>query len=405
MKVTLVTCYFAPEITPVTHLYGDLAADLTALGDEVTVVTNMPNRGLTEAARQSYLSRTDERAAAGYRILRTGPVQTEGTGLVRRGLHLLRCTVSLFRAAKRVETDAYLLGSMPPFLGLVGAALAKKARTVYIVQDIFPDSLFLMGRFTHNPIVGRLCRWMERRTYRGNTRFVTISTDMQRTLVARGVARERIDVIPNWADAEAIRPIVRAKNSLFDELGIARGGFTAIYAGTLGVLQNPDLLLDAAKHLLPLCEATILILGGGALYTHVAERIEREGLTNVRLFPLMDASRGSEVYSLGDIALIPLKRGVADIAMPSKTWTAMAAARPVVITAEERCAWAKVVREADCGSICPPDDAKALADEILRLSRNRGALPAMGLRAREYVQTHLVRMDAAKAYHRALTKE
>ena len=65
MNVTIVTTYFEPEISPVTHLYAALAEDFVTYGAQVTVVTNLPQRGLDEAARAAYRARTDERTAAG----------------------------------------------------------------------------------------------------------------------------------------------------------------------------------------------------------------------------------------------------------------------------------------------------------------------------------------------------
>lgn len=404
MKVTLVTVYFAPETSPITHLYADLAADLSAYGADVTVITGMANRGLTKAQREIYRTRTDERTSDGYHILRTGS-GNEGKNLVRRGVYLLSSTFALYRAARRTETDVYLLGSMPPFLGYIGAKLSRRARTVYILQDIFPDTVMLMGKLSQGGLVMRLCRWMERITYRGNTRFVTISTDMARTLVARGVADSRIDVIGNWADTKAIVPVPREENPLFDEHAIPAEKFIVLYAGVLGILQNPHVLLDAAKRLLGEPNILFVLFGEGALRGEIAARITAENLTNVRLLPLEPPDRVSMVYSMGDVAIVPLKKGVTRVATPSKTWTAMAAARPVIVTADAGSAWAETIARADAGVCVPPEDAAALSDATLTLYQNRDTLPAMGARAREYVEQNLSRHVATKQYYKTLCKE
>lgn len=396
--------YFAPEITPITHLYADLAADLTAYGADVTVVTGAANRGLSEAQRAEYRLRTDERTPEGYRVLRVGG-GNEGKNLVRRGLYLLTSTIALYRAAKRTPADVYLLGSMPPFLGLIGARLARKARTVYIVQDIFPDTVIRMGKLSENELLTRLCRRMERATYRGNTRFITISPDMARTLAARGVEESRIDVIGNWADTRMIAPVSRERNPLFDEYGLPREAFIALYAGVLGILQNPGVLLDAAAQLSAHADILFVIFGEGALRDAIAARIAAERLTNVRLLPLEPGDRVSEVYSVGDVAVVPLKRGVTDVATPSKTWTAMAAGRPVLVTAAESSAWAAGITEAGAGVCVPPEDGRALADAIYALYEKRGALAEMGARARDYVETNLSRREATKRYHDIICKE
>ena len=228
LHIALVSAYFSPEITPITHLYANLAEDLCHYGARVTVVTNLPSRGLTEEDRKAYLTRTEETAPEGYRILRVGRKTRERKNFLLRGLRFLFNTNALYRAAKMVQADVYLLGSMPPFLGLVGANLSRRARTVYVLQDIFPDSMVAMGKYTEwHPIV-RASRRMEQRIYRKNSAFVTLSEDMKRTLVARGIEPHKVAVIPNWADTDAIRPVSREENTLFEELGLSRAGFYAV---------------------------------------------------------------------------------------------------------------------------------------------------------------------------------
>ena len=423
MKITIVTAYFFPEITPVTHLYKDLAEDFAAKGAEVTVVTQFPCRGLTQQQRVEYEARREEQNPAGYRVLRVGGGR-EGTGLFGRGLHFLKGAWGLYRRARRVDTDLYLLGSMPPFLGLVGAALSKKAKTVYIVQDIFPDTLLLMGKLREKHPIIRLGRWMEHHTYRKNTCFITLTEDMAATLQSRGVAADRISVIGNWADGEAIRPVPRAENRLFDELGLDREGCYGVYAGTLGVLQNPDLLLDALRFCSERKEAnrngeasmdahevptqpsmTLLILGAGALRAHVAERIEREQIPNVRLFPMVPVDRVSEAYSLGDFALVPLKARTTKYATPSKTWSALAAGRPVIVTAEPDSVWAGTIAKNGCGLVCSPEDPAALAKAMETLASDPVGTHAMGQRARAFAEAALSRTAATDAYYAVLKKE
>ena len=444
MRITIVTAYFSPEITPITHLYADLAQDLVKYGGSVTVVTSAPARGLTASEREAYRFRRDQRTPEGYRVLRVGKPGSEGSGLLRRGAHFLAGAVALYRAAKAVPTDVYLLGSMPPFLGPVGALLHRRARTVYILQDIFPDTMIRMGRYGEGHPFVRLGRWMERVSYRGNDRFVTLSADMAETLKSRGVPENRISVVGNWADTDAIRPVPRADNPLFDELGLDRDRFYVVYAGTLGPLQCPDLLLDTALLFfserkeakennivrsadrdgtevslfsvesdakendiarsadLPI---TFLIFGGGALLDHVRERIRREKIENVRLLPLLPPERSGEVYSLGDAALIPIAAGTFRCATPSKTWTAMAAGRPLIVTGEADSAFAKTVEAAGCGFVVPPGDAAALASAVRRAYENRRSLPALSENARRYAEKALSRESATKRYFEIVSEE
>lgn len=399
LHIALVTAYFSPEITPITHLYADLAEDLCRYGARVSVITNLPCRGLSEEARKAYLDRADETAPEGYRVLRVGLRSREKKNFLLRGLRFLTNTRALYRAAKQIDADVYLLGSMPPFLGLIGAKLSRRARTVYVLQDIFPDSMVAMGTFTEWHPVVRLSRRMEQRIYRRNSAFVTLSEDMKRTLIARGVEPHKVAVIPNWADTEAIRPVPRDENALFDELDLPRDRFYAVYAGTLGILQEPDVMLDAAKILRDQADIRIVIFGDGALLEHVKTRIEHERLENVLLFSLYPPQRVSEVYSLGDAALVPLKKGATRFAMPSKTWSALAAGRPVIVCTDAGSEWARSIEHESYGVCVTPGDAQDMADAILRLHASTVPLEELGARARCYACEHASRAAATRAYY------
>ena len=402
LHIALVSAYFAPEITPITHLYANLAEDFCRYGARVSVVTNLPSRGLTEEERKKYLARAKETTPEGYEIHRVGLKTRERKNFLLRGLRFFTNTHALYRAAKALQADVYLLGSMPPFLGLVGAQLSRRARTVYILQDIFPDSMVAMGKFTEWHPVVRVSRRMEQRIYRRNSAFVTLSEDMKRTLVARGIEPHKIAVIPNWADTDAIQPIPREENPLFEELGLPRERFYAVYAGTLGILQEPDVLLDAAKLLREERDIRFVIFGDGALLEHVKGRIAHEEIHNVLLFPLYPSGRVSEVYSLGDAALVPLKKGVTRFAMPSKTWSALAAGRPVIVCADAGSEWARSIEHESYGVCVAPGEPQEMADAVLQLHASTVPLEELGARARCYACEHASRDAATRAYYQWL---
>ncbi|NLI55153.1 MAG: glycosyltransferase family 4 protein [Clostridiales bacterium] len=399
MHIALITAHFAPEITPAARLYADLAEDLCRYGAEVSVVTNLPGHGLSEEERARCLEHADETTPEGYRVLRVGSKKHERKRGLRRALQVLTNAQALRRTAKKLKADVYLLDSTPPLLGLVGAGLSRHARTVYILQDLFPDSMVATGKFTEWHPAVRLSRRMEQRIYRKNTAFITLSEEMKRTLVARGVEQRKIAVISNWADTESIHPIPREENPLFDELDLPRDGFYAVYAGTLGILQEPDVLLDAAKLLFAAKDVRIVIFGDGAMLEHVKNRVARERIDNVRIFPFYPAERIAQVYSLGDAALVPLKKGATRFTMPRKVWSALAAGRPVIAGAEAGSEWARSIEHEGYGVCVTPGDAREMADAILRLHASTVSLKELGDRARSYACEHASRAQATRAYY------
>ena len=398
LHIALISTHFAPEVTPITHLYADLAEDFSRFGARVSVVTKLPGHELSEEERAAFYHRRDEIAPEGYRIQRVGKKARRGANIVERALRACQNTIAIYRAAKKLKADVYILSSIPAYLGLVGSRLNRRAKTIYLMQEIFPDNLVAAGKYTEwHPFV-RFCRRMEQHIYRHNSAFITLSDEMKRTLIARGIDQEKITVIPNWADTQMIQPIPRESNRLFDELNLPREGFYAVYAGTLGFLQEPDVILDAAKLLKNEKDIRILVFGDGALRQHVENRIEREQIENVLLFPLLSADRTAELYSIADVALVPLKKGMTRIAVPSETWLALAAGRPVIVCAEAGSEWARSIEHESYGVCITPGEPQEMADAIIRLHASTVPLSELGARARNYVCEHASREQATRAY-------
>jgi colanic acid biosynthesis glycosyl transferase WcaI len=399
LHIALISTHFAPEVTPITHLYADLAEDFSRFGARVSVVTKLPGHELSEEERAAFYHRRDEIAPEGYRIQRVGKKARRGANIVERALRACQNTIAIYRTAKKLKADVYILSSIPAYLGLVGSRLNRRAKTIYLMQEIFPDNLVAAGTYTEwHPFV-RFCRRMEQHIYRHNSAFITLSEEMKRTLIARGIEQEKITVIPNWADTETIQPIPRESNLLFDELNLPREGFYAVYAGTLGFLQEPDVILDAAKLLKNEKDIRILVFGDGALRQHVENRIEREQIENVLLFPLLSADRTAELYSIADVALVPLKKGMTRIAVPSETWLALAAGRPVIVCAEAGSEWARSIEHESYGVCITPGEPQEMADAIIRLHASTVPLSELGARARNYVCEHASREQATRAYY------
>jgi colanic acid biosynthesis glycosyl transferase WcaI len=100
----------------------------------------------------------------------------------------------------------------------------------------------------------------------------------------------------------------------------------------------------------------------------------------VKFLPLQPAERLNDLLNLADIHLLPQRRQVADLVMPSKLLGMMASGRPVVACADAGASLAAVVSE--CGMVVAPEDGSAVADAIGTLAENRDKRLSLGNAAR-----------------------
>lgn len=400
MKVTMIVPYFKPEITAIVRLMDNLARDLTAYGARVIVITGFPSRGISRNLRQQYSKRSQEQLEPNLFVFRTGSKKMEGKGFVQRGTLYLIKTAAFYHKAKKTNADAYFIYSTPPFMGLIGTLLHRKTPTLYCLQDIFPDNLVLQGKLQKKGVAYKLLSQMESFIYRNNTRIVTLSSDMKKHLLEKGVEPNKIFVIGNWVDTEEIHYISRDENPLFDLFHLDKNRFYVTYCGNLGHAQDIDSILDAAEILqMEEPEIQFLIIGGGALEQEFKTRALHSKLANLKFYPLQPDEDSAFVYSIGNVGLVTLKKDMDEKAMPSKIWAMMAASQPMICTTSEGTELFGIVRDSECGLPIPSEEPKELAQQIQYLFHHPHLLKNYGQKGRAYAIQYCSRSAATKKYY------
>lgn len=257
-----------------------------------------------------------------------------------------------------------------------------KVPFVYNLQDIFPDSMVSTGLMHEGSLLWRIGRKIENYTYNNADKIIVIGEDFKKNLINKGVPEEKIEVIYNWVDDEAIEPVKRSDNSLFDELNLPRDQFYVTYAGNLGESQGIDVILDAAELLRDEANIHFVLFGGGALYEVYRNKVDKLKLSNLFLFPLQPQSKVSQVYSLGDVSIVSCKKGVGKGALPSKTWSIMAAGTPVLASFDTGTELERILHDNACGVLVEAGNAAALVEKILWFYRSEKERKKMGLQAR-----------------------
>ena len=186
------------------------------------------------------------------------------------------------------------------------------------------------------------------------------------------------------------------ENRLFEELGLARGKFYVVYAGNLGKVQGVDVILEAAEMLKNKSDIHFVVFGNGSEEENIKKQAEH--LTNVSIFPLQSMERVSEVYSLGDVSIIPCKPGTGGSGMPSKTWTIMATATTIIASFDLGGEMERTIKEAGCGCCVQAGDAKALADAIVRLKNDPETVKTMGKNGRRFAEEQVAKEQAVQKY-------
>lgn len=396
MKLLYLPAYYYPERSAGAHLIDDRNKAFIDGGFLMEIVTATPCRGLSKEERKRYYNPRKEIFFGGKLTILRFRMFAEGKNPLLRFFRYLLCFLNQFHYAKSVVADCVFLASTPPIQGVLGGLIKRRKGIpfVYNLQDVFPDSLVGAGLAKKGGVLWRIGRRIEDFTYRNADKIIVISQDIKRNIMAKGVPESKIEVIYNWVDAEAVRPVNRVDNPLFEEFNLNKELFTVVYAGNLGNAQNIDIILSAA-YMLP--KIQFAIFGKGGQEDEIRNRIAKDSLSNVHLLPLQPMERVSYVYSLGDACIVSCKAGLGGSAMPSKTWSIMSCGRPVIANFDEG-ELKDILEENDCGVFSHAGNIQEFVDSIKLLAENHARCEEMGRNARQFILDNLTKEVGTQKY-------
>lgn len=407
LRIVVLCPHFSPDIAPTGDVMTRIVGELASRGHELHVVTALPWYR-THAIEDGWGGRPwrVERTPWGS-VTRVHPFPAEGKGrLARRAVGFVLFSLlvglrGLVAGGARRHVDAVLAMSPPLTLGLTGwlVARCRGARLTFNVQDIFPDAAVRTGAIRNRWVIAGASA-LERATYAVSSRIVVLSEDLAANVAGKSSSRtrDRVRVIPNFVDTDEIRPMDRL-TSYRAELGLGDAP-VVMYAGNLGFSQSVDVLIEAARSM---PDIEFVINGDGS----ARESLERAaaGLANVRFVGYQPRERLGEVLASADVHVVPLRAGLAAVSVPSKTYTILAAGRPVVAAIDADSEVTRILADSGAGRSVAPDDAAQLAAALRELLDDPTERAEMGRRGRAWVEHNAAPSSVAAAYEAILRAE
>lgn len=397
INLLIYSAYYEPDVVPSMYLFSNLCEDIAASGINTKLYVPLPSRGISDEVRTSYKGKNEIREDGNLKIIRLN-FPKEGKNSFRRALRYLWMNIVFICVSSKVKADVIFVQSTPPTQGAMAAIIKKRKKIpfVYNLQDIFPDSLVGAGMASEDSLIYKIGRKIENFTYKHADRIIVISGDMKNNIQEKGVTSEKIDVISNWVDGDVVYPVSKDNNYLYDKYGIAKDKFTVVYAGNLGYAQNIEVIIKAAEQLKEYDDLQFIIFGKGVhedKYRKMASKLE-----NISFFPIQPYSEVSYVYSLGDVSIVPCKKGFGGSAMPSKTWSIMATGTPVLASYDSGTDLERLILSEQVGLFSEADDVESLVKSILELYSSPERKDKMGFNARNYVLTNMSREICTRKY-------
>ncbi len=389
MRLLIHGMNYAPELLGIGRYTGELGAYLASRGHQVTVLTAAPYYPQWRVREDYRPQRWRREWRDGVEVLRAPqyvPARVSGLGrLLQECSFGASCLYWWSTCLLQRPWDAMVAVCPPMTSGLVPGLLARRLAVPLVihVQDLQLDAARELG-ILRQPLLLAGLTWLELHLFRQARAVTTISRSMAARLAAKGVPPARLQVLPNWADLDKVRPGPRL-NALRRELGLT-SETVVLYAGNLGEKQGLEVILEAAALTRGKPSIRYLVAGEGAARDRIKLRAQDLGLDNLTFLPLQSNSRLPLLLAAADLHLVVQRQKAADLVMPSKLTNIMAAGRPFIATAGEATELARVTTESRAGLVVPPEDGRALAQAVLGLAGDPGARKEMAVRARRYAE-------------------
>jgi len=396
MKILFLTHYFPPEVNAPANRTHEHARRWVRDGHEVTVITGVPNHP-TGQLFPGYRNRwLQEEEVDGIRVLRTWMYLTSNQGFARRIANYLLFAVAATIASLRAGRPDVVVATSPQFFcGLAGAAVSwlKWRPFVLEVRDLWPDSIVQLGQLDSRLLIGAL-EALETTLYRSAKGIVVNTRAFIDHIAARGIPRERIELVYNGIDPELFRP--REPDPAFLRSRGLEDKRVISYIGTLGLAHGLMTIVETADQLRHDRSLAFALIGEGADRERIEREVAERGLDNIFFIGLRPRAEIPDWIASSSVLLVMLRDlPVFQTVIPSKLFEFWALEGPLILAAPPgECR--DLLEQHDSGLAISPENPNALASAIREVLDNPTAARDRARRGRECVEQSFLRDDLAR---------
>jgi len=379
LNILIVTPYFHPE----NFRINDFAHGFKKKGHNISVLTPIPNYPEGKYYNGYGLFKRTRENIDNIRIFRS-PIIPRGSGSnCMLGLSWISSIIgNVFTSITllRYKFDLIFVFGPSPFTICLPAIFIKKIKKIPIifwVLDLWPESVISAGNLKSG-IIPRMLIPIVKFIYKHSDRILVSSKGFIKSIVEKGINRNKIQFFPQWAEP-VFKPISSTGKKLPD---VPENSFVIMFAGNIGEAQDFESIIKTAHKLSEHKTIHWVILGSGRKELWVKKEIEILGINDtfhmMGRYPLEDMP---EFYSLADVMLISLKREyIFSLTIPAKLQSYLACGKPILAMLDGEAP--KIIKEANAGLTCKSEDADRLADNILKMySLESNHISQMGVNA------------------------
>lgn len=371
-KILIHSIVFSPDAVSTAYLYNDIARRFKQEGYDVAVLTTTPHYNKVDHELKEQVL-TKHWGGLYYTsdfegIPVTHIYQKKSTNVFLRLLgfvywHIMSFILGLFE--RRVSV---ILSPSPPLtIGFVNILLGKLkgCKVIYNVQEIYPDILVDHTNLRSKPII-YILKQLERFVYNRSSAVTTIDQVFYDTISTRFDQPEKLHIIPNFVDTSLYRPLPKSEINLDSTLFPDDNRLKVMYAGNIGHAQDWVPLIEVAKRLLGK-PVVFFVIGEGVLKEKLESDVQGYGLSNVIILPYQPRALMPQLLAYADLQFIFMTKGMEGSGFPSKVYTIMASAKPLIVLSGKKTPIYELLNVIDCAYLIDEANLKEKLDKLEHL--------------------------------------
>ena len=382
-RVLIHSIVFSPDGVSTAYLYNDIALGLVENGFDVVVLTTTPHYNIIQSE------------------LKNQPLSKKLFGLYYisnfNGINVYHIPMKKYKSTlKRIISFVYwhlaslilgitlngvnfVLSPSPPLsIGFISILIAKikGAKAIYNVQEIYPDLLINKGNIKSSLFINLLRRF-EKFIYNNSDAVVTIDNVFYSTIIPRFNDSRKLHIIPNFVDTDLYKPLdsQQLPPTIF---GDDKRKIKILYAGNIGFFQDWEPVLYAAKELSSE-NIEFWIIGEGVQKDYLEKKVSDHSLTNIRIFPYQKREFIPIVNNYTDIHFIAINKEMEQEGFPSKVYTIMACAKPLIVITGVKTPLYNFLINKNCSELITTDRNVNFTNAIKKLANNKKLRQELGM--------------------------
>ena len=392
--ILIASALFPPETVVSANLSYDIALEL-ATNNEVVVLSPKPTRPYGVIFDESYkLNKQFEHVVLNSYTCSRSNIFGRFRESYSLGRHLAKYIDNNHQKISVIYANIWPLFAQ--------RALLKNAEkydipVVLHVQDIYPESLSEKIKAMKG-LINIVFTPIDRKNLELSAHIVTISEQMKGYLIkTRRISKDKFSIVHNWQNdsnfVEFQGTEVREKD----------GNFRFLYLGTINITAGVDLLIHAFSKA-DMLNASLIIAGDGPDKERCIQ-IAKKYNKNIR-FKSASPKQVPELQAESEVLLLPLKKGVAKTALPSKMTAYMMSGKPIIASIDADSGAAEIIKLNDCGWVVEAENEGGLIRCMQKAREaDSGLLKKMGDASLQYAKNNLSKVSNLHKISSIINKE